>query len=204
MSRRIAGWLGLPLLLIVLSACVTINIYFPAAAAEEAARTIVRDVLNSEQPPADTGSQQPQSRHEPPSRWLIAAGHVLQVLVPPAHAAQANMDINTPAIRAIRASMQQRQGQLAAFYRSGAIGFDQRGDVAVRDIKLVSLRDRNQVSKLVSDENADRAKLYREIARANGHPEWEGQVRDTFARVWIEEASPGYWYQAAGGAWQQR
>ena len=33
---------------LMLSACVTINIYFPAAAAEDAARVIVRDVLNEE------------------------------------------------------------------------------------------------------------------------------------------------------------
>jgi len=45
-----AGW---PLLSLLLSACVTINIYFPAAAAEEAARVIVRDVLKS-------GDQAPQ------------------------------------------------------------------------------------------------------------------------------------------------
>ena len=34
---------------LALSACVTINIYFPAAAAEDAARVIVRDVLNEEE-----------------------------------------------------------------------------------------------------------------------------------------------------------
>ena len=206
MTRRIAGWLGVPLLLLVLTACVTINIYFPAAAAEEAARTIVRDVLNSEQTPGDAGPQEqlPQSHYEQPPAWLIAAGHVIHALVPAAQAAQADIDINTPAIRTIRASMQKRQGQLATFYRSGAVGFDQRGNVAVRDAKLVSLKDRNRVKKLVSDENADRARLYREIARANGHPEWEGQVRETFARVWIEEARPGYWYQAGSGAWKQR
>jgi uncharacterized protein YdbL (DUF1318 family) len=205
MTRRIAGWLATPLLLLVLSACVTINIYFPAAAAEEAARTIVRDVLDGDQSPgdADPPQQQPQSRYAPPSAWLIAAGQVLHVLVPAVEAGQADININTPAIRAIRASMQKRQGQLAAFYNSGAVGFDQRGNVAVRDVNLVSLKDRNQVKKLVSDENADRARLYREIANANGHPEWEGQVRDTFARVWVEEARPGYWYQA-GGAWKQR
>ena len=63
---------------------------------------------------------------------------------------------------------------------------------------------RNQVKKLVADENADRAKLYREIASANGHPEWEGDVRTTFAKVWVQEAPPGYWYQDGGGKWKQR
>lgn len=200
MTKRFFGY---PLLAIMLSACVTINIYFPAAAAEEAARTIVRDVLQSE-PSAPPPGEQPQSWRRSPPGLLIAAGRVFEWLVPPAHAAQADININTPAIRAIRASMQQRQAQLAAYYRSGAIGFDSNGNVAVRDIGAVPLAERNRVKKLVADENGDRARLYGEIARANGHPEWEGDVRATFAKVWQEEAPRGYWYRSAGGAWQQR
>ena len=41
-------------------------------------------------------------------------------------------------------------------------------------------------------------------SRANGHPEWEGDVRSTFAKVWAQEAPKGYWYQDAGGGWRQR
>jgi hypothetical protein len=190
---------------LALTACVTINIYFPAAAAEEAARTIVRDVLKSEQtepaPPSEEGDK--QSARTPANPVLVAFGLMLEQLVPEAQAAQADIDINTPAIRAIRSSMQRRQASLAPFYRSGAIGFDSKGSVAVRDLSAASLKDRNRLKKLVADENADRASLYREIARANGHPEWEAEVRATFAKVWVQEALPGYWYQAGGG-WRQR
>lgn len=197
--------LGYPLMALALTACVTINIYFPAAAAEEAARTIVRDVLNSEQsepaPSPQAGDKQSQMMQENP--LLVVFGLVLERLVPEAQAAQADIDINTSAIKAIRASMQRRQASLAPFYRSGAIGFDSNGSVNVRDLAAVSLQDRNRLKKLVADENADRAKLYGEIARANGHPEWEGDVRATFAKVWVQEAPPGYWYQA-GGSWRQR
>jgi len=31
--------------------------------------------------------------------------------------------------------------------------------------------------------------LYKEIARANNHPEWEGQVRDTFAQRWTPKSA---------------
>ena len=55
MIKRIVGY---PLMALALTACVTINIYFPAAAAEEAARTIVRDVLKSEQIGAGTSRRQ--------------------------------------------------------------------------------------------------------------------------------------------------
>lgn len=40
---------GLALLFALLAGCVTINIYFPTAAAEEAARAIVRDALQVEE-----------------------------------------------------------------------------------------------------------------------------------------------------------
>lgn len=202
MTKKIVGY---PLMALLLGACVTINIYFPAAAAEEAARTIVRDVLQSEQTEPEPSSQNDDRRSAlvQANPVLVAFGLILDQLIPEAQAAQADIDINTPAIRAIRSSMQRRQASLAPFYRSGAIGFDSKGSVSVRDLSAAPLKDRNRLKKLVADENADRSRLYREIARANGHPEWEADVRSTFAKVWAQEALPGYWYQA-GGSWRQR
>lgn len=201
MSKKI---LGIPVILLVLSACVTINIYFPAAAAEEAARTIVRDVLQGDAtqtpPPAKPDDKQSRREIHP---LAMAIGTLLEVLVPAAHAAQADINISTPAINAIRASMKARQSDLAPYYRSGAVGFDNQGSNAIRDLNAVPLPERNKVKKLVADDNGDRAKLYNEIARANGHPEWAAEVRSTFAKVWAQEALKGYWYQDAGGAWKQ-
>ena len=198
----------LPRAALLTTACVTINLYFPAAAAEEAARTIVRDVLQGEAPASAPATPPAASGDQSSLRggldWRILAGRLLEMVVPPAQAAQADININTPAIRSIRAGMQKRQQALAPFYGTGAIGFDRRGDVAVRDLAQASLADRNRLKKLVADENADRARLYREIAAANGHPEWAEQVRDTFSKVWIDEAPRGYWYQDAGGSWRQR
>ncbi|MDD4962427.1 MAG: hypothetical protein PHI11_00760 [Gallionella sp.] len=37
-------WIAVPLVAFVLSACVTINIYFPAAAAEKAADKIIEEI----------------------------------------------------------------------------------------------------------------------------------------------------------------
>lgn len=196
--------LGLPLLSVLLISCVTINIYFPAAAAEEAARTIVRDVLGTDgTPPATAPAVQPQSGLEPVNPLVLLVGRLLEWSVPVAHA-EANIDINSPAIRTLRQRMSGRQGDLAPYYQSGAIGFGRDGFVEVRDLAAVPLKERTQAKKLAADENEDRQALYREIARANGHPEWEKDVRQTFARVWAEEARSGYWYQDAGGAWKQR
>lgn len=201
-SRPIVFW---PLLAFLLASCVTINIYFPAAAAEEAARTIVRDVLGkegAETPESPKG--EPQTRHDTVDQAVWIAARLLDVLIPPAAAAgQANIDISSPGINSLRVSMAARQSDLAPFYAKGVIGFDQRGLVAVRDLSAADLRDRARVKRLVAEENRDRDALYREIARANGHPEWEQNIRETFARVWVEEARPGYWYQQ-GGSWRQR
>ncbi|MET0071530.1 MAG: YdbL family protein [Candidatus Thiodiazotropha sp.] len=206
-------FLGYPFMALGLVACVTINIYFPAAAAEEAARTIVRDVLGEEAAP-DQGKPAPKEESkmddEQSSLDILQTGlsstlaGVVGFIIPQAQAAQPNIDIDSPAIRKLRASMSSRQNALAAHYRSGALGFTNNGMVDVRDLKLVSLRDRNKVKKMVADENGDRKALYAEIARANGQPQWEKNIRDTFARVWVEEAPKGYWYQDGKGNWRQK
>ena len=69
----------------------------------------------------------------------------------------------------------------------------------------VPLAERATVTRLVSEDNRDRAALYAEIARGNGHPEWEARIRQSFARRWIEHgANPGWYYKDAGGQWQRK
>ena len=135
------------------------------------------------------------------TRWLsgLLVGGVLAFA---AHA-QGNLEIDTPAIAALKASMQQRHAQLAPMYASGAVGLAADGTVAFRDASVVPLAQRGGLNALVAAENADRAALYREIARANNHPEWEGDVRRTFAQRWIERAQAGWWVQQ-GGKWVKK
>jgi uncharacterized protein YdbL (DUF1318 family) len=127
----------------------------------------------------------------------------LLTAIPLANAA-ADLEINTPAISALQQSMQSRHAQLAGYYASGAIGLTRDGMIAVRDASAVPLSERGRLNSLVADENKDRSALYREIARANGHPEWEGEVRTTFAERWISKAAGGWWYQNASGAWVRK
>lgn len=117
---------------------------------------------------------------------------------------QANLDINTPAIATLQKSMQQRFNDLKPFLDSGAVGLTRDGNVALRDANLVPLPQRQQVNALTAAENADRAALYREIARANNHPEWEQDIRNTFAQRWVERAPAGWQYQTAGGTWARK
>ena len=118
--------------------------------------------------------------------------------------AQANLEVNTPAIAALQASMQQRHAELAPLFGNGAVGLTRDGFVALRDANAVSLAQRPQVNALVAAENQDRAALYREIARANGKPEWENDIRNTFAQRWIDKAQGGWYYQNNAGAWTRK
>lgn len=194
---------------LALSACVTINVYFPAAAAEKAADKIIEDVWGS-----DKSSESATKREDNKQTGvrddagaqrvlLAAAASVLNFIVPPAQA-QANLNIETPAIRQLTQSMEARHAQLKKYYDSGAIGLTRDGLVSVRDQNLVPLPERNGARKLVAEENADRTNLYREIATANGHAEWEADIRTTFAERWASKAPSGWWFQDEGGSWKQK
>jgi hypothetical protein len=131
---------------------------------------------------------------------------VLSVLLAVSGAAfaQANLQIDSPAVAALRKSLRDRHTQLAPLYATGAVGLTRDGNIGLRDANLVPLAQRAQVNALIAEGNQDRAALYREIARANGHPEWEGEIRSTFAQRWIERAQPGWYYQDASGAWVRK
>jgi uncharacterized protein YdbL (DUF1318 family) len=191
---------------LALSACVTINVYFPAAAAEKAADKIIEDVWGSDKSSESTkreDDKQTSVRETDAQDVLLAAASVLDFIVAPAHA-QANLNIETPAIRQLTQSMEARHAQLKKYYDGGAIGLTRDGLVQVRDQNLVPLPERNAVRKLVAEENADRTNLYREIATANGHTEWEADIRTTFAERWASKAPGGWWFQDESGAWKQK
>ena len=163
---------------LALSACVTINVYFPAAAAEKAADKIIEDVWGGEKSSEPATKSEDNKQTAVPRTQLRSAccwrppRRVLDFIVPPAQA-QANLNVDTPAVRQITQSMEARHAQLKKYYDAGSIGLTRDGLVQVRDQNLVPLPERNAVRKLVAEENADRTNLYREIAAANGHPEWE-------------------------------
>ena len=193
-------WMPLPAAL-ALAACVTINVYFPAAEAKEAAKEFVDKVIGED------GQAVPKTEKSGGGMAMLQRRVDLwSVLgVGSAYAQSApDITINTPAIRAIQAKMEQRfNSSLRAGFDAGALGFTSDGLVTVRDASKLPLKDRVAINSAVADDNRDRKALYREVAVANGHPEWESQIRDVFARQWVESARSGWWYQS-GGSWKQK
>lgn len=186
-----------------LAACVTINVYFPAAAAEKAADRIIEDIWGPDQAAKPAGDEQSSTELGAADIMVAALQGALDFVIPAAQA-QADIDISSPAIRALTASMKGRAADLEALFASGAIGLTADGLVEIRDANAVPLADRNRVKKLISDDNADRNALYREIATANGKPEWEADIRSTFAERWIANARAGWYYKTKAGAWAQK
>lgn len=196
-------WLGMPLTAaLALTACVTINVYFPAAEAKEAAKEFVEKVIGE-----DIDSPAPKQQETKPGGGMAARFDPLMLIgISPAYAqGQPDITIKTPAIQAIQARMASRfDGTLRPHFDSGALGFTNDGLIAVRDASKIPLGDRVAVNQAVADQGRDAKAVYREVAVANNHPEWEAQIRAVFARQWVDSAKGGWWYQNAGGAWKQK
>ena len=197
-------WMGIPVAAAVaLTACVTINVYFPAAEAREAAKEFVEKVI--EEAPSATPAPTPPGGSGGMAALLQRIDPLSLVGIAPAYAQSSpDITIKTPAIQAIQARMAQRFDRiLRAGFDAGALGFTDDGLITVYDASKLELKDRVAMNAAVADDNRDRNAVYREVAVANGHPEWEKQIREVFAKQWIASAKSGWWYQT-GGSWKQK
>lgn len=190
--------------LLLLTACVTINIYFPAAAAEKAADKIIQGIQDTAVP-VNKKEEEPQTRLP---NWQLTfyqwVDGALNVVITPAHAEEANLSIDSTEIRRLRASMKARFGSLKGFYNKGFVGLKKDGLIATKDVASVPLKERNKVKKLVTAENKDRESLYHAIADANGHPDWYKNIKSTFAKRWLSNAKSGWWYETSKGSWKKK
>ncbi len=210
-------WMGVPVAAVMLTACVTINVYFPAAEAKEAAKEFVEKVIGDE---AQQTQPKPQDKPGGQSASLSPrifggwgtdslASRIDWLSLVGIGAAQAqdqpDIKLKTPAIQAIQSRMASRfDSQLRAHFDSGALGFANDGTISVRDASKIPLPERVGVNQAVAEQGRDAKAVYREIAVANNHAEWEQQISAVFARQWIDSARPGWWVQDAGGGWKQK
>ena len=176
------------------SACVTINVYFPAAEAESAAAKIVNKIIGEDDNAGVSDDGNPQSYHFNPLNWFISSAH-----------AEVNINISSPAITEITNRMKGRyDNDLKVYLDKAIIGFTNQGFIEILEIKKLGLKDRQRIKKLVADDNHDREALYRELAVANGHADWEDSIRNVFVKTWKNQAHKGWKYQNADGLWQTK
>ena len=192
----------LALISLYVVACVTINVYFPEAAAVQAADRII-DKVRGPETDGNTSFVPSGEQRDVPVLLAIARG-VTSFLISDANA-QGNVDFDKPSPekQALENALASRFPTLRPYLNSGAIGLTDAGLLEFRDRNLVPLKDRNSVVQLVAAQNNDWNALYAEIAKLNGHPEWQDSIRATFADRWVAKADKG-WYYLESGVWKQK
>jgi uncharacterized protein YdbL (DUF1318 family) len=189
------------LLAFFVSACVTVNIYFPAAAVQRAADAIVNETWggpDKEEPrrgpkpaPGERGSLEPKI-----FAFAFAAD---------AFAQEPDINVSNPSIRALKDSIRARSEAIKPFMDKGNVGINRDGLLTVRTTDGLNLKERAEVQQLVEAENRDREALYAEIAKANNIPrEKIPDIKRIFARSWIDQAKSGWWIQNADGSWTKK
>lgn len=186
------------LMMFFYSACVTVNIYFPAAAVERAADQIVKETWGG---PADSNKTPPPPQSHGPTRSF----QVSVSFVSEAQAQEADINISNPAIRALKDAIKQRSDAIKPYMDRGNVGVGRDGLLALRNTDGLSLKERAEVQQLIDAENRDRESLYAEIAKANNiDRDSIPKIKTIFARSWIDQARPGWWIQDAQGSWRKK
>ncbi len=184
------------MLTLAVFSCVTINIYFPAEEMRGAADKIVNEVWG-EKPTGENNNPAPPANQPPGSGFY-------QLLLPTAAYAAQDINVSTPAIRAIKDSIKERASQLIGLLNSGNVGLSHDGLLKIRTTDGLSLKQKGQLNQLVKAENSDRLRLYKEIAKANNFPDKADEVQSIFASSWRDQAQKGWYLEKADGSWQQR
>jgi uncharacterized protein YdbL (DUF1318 family) len=184
---------------IFVSACVTVNIYFPAAAVERAADQIVKETWGGPGEPAKAEPKPQSFNFDSPMRAATFRW------VSEAHAQEADINVSNPAIRALKDAIRQRSDSIKPYMDRGNIGLDRNGLLTVRSTDGLNLKERAETRQLVDAENRDRESLYAEIAKANNiSSDQIPRIKAIFARSWLDQARPGWWVQDSQGNWRRK
>lgn len=185
------------LLVFVLTACVTVNIYFPSSAVQKAADEIVDEIRIEKGKPKKDDKIKQESMYI--SEKLVSLFVISQAY------AEINIEVSTPAIRALKETMRGRYQYLQPFYTKGAIGENKDGYVDIRDLANLNLKEKSDIQNLVNQENRDRQALYTEIIKANKFgSEVMPQVQKIFANSWRDKSMSGWWIQDDNGQWRKK
>lgn len=194
MNRVHARWVFAVAVILGITACVTVNIYFPAAEVEKAAEKIVDDVYG-----LDNGESQNGTSDQ--SAWTMFVAW----LEPTSAWAQDATTVSNAAIRGLKETIAKNHQKLKPFYQQGSVGVTKDGYLEVRDTSGLNLGQVATLRKLVNDDNEARRQLYREVAAAlDLNTSQVSKVEDIFARQWRDKAFSGWLVQQDNGSWVKK
>ncbi len=200
MKKQIVKYLALPLLAFVVISCavITVNVYFPTEAIEDAAEKIIDEIQGGEdvQSTADNSDQQSFFQKSIPFNFFGDST---------VYADEIDLNLTTPAIRKLVDSMKARNTAIMQFKDKGSIGESSDGMLAIRDMDGLGGEEIRTVNRLLRAENNDREALYKELAAANKiDPADIDKVKSIFAKTLKSKAKPGHWYHDEKGNWTQK
>ncbi len=144
MKKQIVKYLGLTLLIFLAINCavITVNVYFPTEAVEEAAEKIINEIEGGEESqviPDESGSQSYFWRNFP--FYTLGNSTV--------YAQEIDLNLTTPAIRKVIDAMKTRNSKVMHFKDKGLIGETYDGMLAIRDMSGLSGEDIRTIKRLL-------------------------------------------------------
>lgn len=186
----------LSFLALILISCVTINIYFPSAEVEKAAREITEEVRGLKQSPEAQPTQQEETPGDQSSFWEFGVQKAF---------AQKELSISNATIRQLKERMKARYPKLKPYLIRGIIGESADGLLVLRSQEGLNLKERAEVKRLIEAENRDREALYYEVMKALGvAPKDLPRIRAIFAKEWQRTAPKGTWIEVSPGKWVRK
>ncbi len=155
MKKQITKYLGLPLLAFVAINCavITVNVYFPTEAVEEAAEKIIDEIEGGEESQAKPEEGGQQSHFWKNIPYCISGNSTV-------YADEIDLNLTTPAIRKLIDSMKARNTEIMQFKDKGVIGETNDGILAIRNMNGLGGEEIRTVKRLLRAENNDREALY--------------------------------------------
>jgi hypothetical protein len=157
-------------------ACVTINISFPAGQVESVAGDIVNEIRGTQ------GGEQDKFLKKDKNSLLR---ETLLALSPSFARAAEAVTVSNPTIRALKQKMKSRYAQLKPYYQKRMLKEGSDGYFSVGTTQGLGLKEKRDLKNLVSAENADRKRLYGEVAKAlKIDPDQIKKIAEIFAKEW--------------------
>ncbi len=180
--------------LFILTACVTINIYFPAAEVQKTAQEIVRDVRGEDAADLD----KPETKEAAP-------GPVSLRLFGSQAWAAGELDVSNATIRTLKSRIKSNYPLLRKWLIQGVLGENYKGFVVMKNEGGLNLKARVEAKRTMEEENSNRKALYAAVAKALDIPSSEiPRIGKIFAQHWQKAVPKGTWIEKAPGKWIKR
>lgn len=181
-------------------ACVTVNIYFPAAKVEKAAEDIVEDVYGT-----DSG-QQKNNDDQSALETFLALVTPHQALAQSVSKTEIeSINKSNSAIRGLKKTITANHRKLMPYYNAGNVGITNDGYLKIISKDGLDIKQTAALRRLVSQDNDIRDQLYIEVASSMNIPGSElGKVKAIFAQEWQDGAPSGWFIQSQNGKWSKK